>query len=279
MAYKKQNFTDGQVLTAAHLNYIEDGLEELSGQNINLYIGADEPTGDNRPLYWLDTSDEETGDNAGGGDVQEPDNPEIMTYTITNTLTNVTNSNAATSVDENASYTATLTADEGYEISTVKVTIGGTDVTSTVYAGGVITISDVTGNVVITATATAAMSGTPVAMAEDYGSGTLTYYSGDENTEGKTISKQAKVSQKTFDVDTVVSYKFILSSTQYGTIFVGSRGDSGRVYYYAEGVPKKETYHTQGVEYTGTYTVRAGHRFAIFGQASNAVFETMEVVE
>jgi adhesin/invasin len=78
----------------------------------------------------------------------------IPTYTITNTLTNVTNSNTATSVNENDSYTATLTADTGYTLDSVTVTMGGTDVTSTVYADGVISITSVTGNVVITASAT-----------------------------------------------------------------------------------------------------------------------------
>lgn len=29
MAYSKQNFEDGTVLTANHLNHIEDGLEEI----------------------------------------------------------------------------------------------------------------------------------------------------------------------------------------------------------------------------------------------------------
>ena len=29
MAYKKQNFTDGQVLTAEHLNHIEDGISAM----------------------------------------------------------------------------------------------------------------------------------------------------------------------------------------------------------------------------------------------------------
>lgn len=128
---------------------------DLPDSSQNVYIGADEPTGDNRPLYWLDTSEDETV--TPEPDVpDEPDNPEVATYTITNTLTNVTNSNATTSVEENASYKATLTAADGYEISTVKVTMGGADVTSTVYSGGVVTISAVTGNVVITATATAA---------------------------------------------------------------------------------------------------------------------------
>ena len=77
------------------------------------------------------------------------------TYTITNALDHVTNSNTATGCDEGDSYTATLTADEGYSIDTVTVTMGGVDVTSTVYnsSTGVITIASVTGDVVITAVA------------------------------------------------------------------------------------------------------------------------------
>ena len=76
------------------------------------------------------------------------------TYTITNNLTNCTNSNNAVSIEENASYSATLTANDGYTLDTPTITMGGTDVTSTVYSDGAITISAVTGNIVITATAT-----------------------------------------------------------------------------------------------------------------------------
>ena len=76
------------------------------------------------------------------------------TYTITNTLTNVTNSNSATSVNENAPYTATLTADDGYTLDTPVITMGGNDITSTVYSNGNINISNVTGNIIITCSAT-----------------------------------------------------------------------------------------------------------------------------
>lgn len=75
------------------------------------------------------------------------------TYTIMNVLTNVTNSNDATGADEGDSYTATLTADTGYTIDSVVVTMGGVDVTSTVYSNGTITIASVTGDVIITAVA------------------------------------------------------------------------------------------------------------------------------
>lgn len=74
-------------------------------------------------------------------------------YTVTNTLSHITNSNVATQVREELSYTATLTADTDYTIGSVTITMGGVDVTSTVYSNGTITISSVTGDVVITATA------------------------------------------------------------------------------------------------------------------------------
>jgi hypothetical protein len=35
MAYVKQNFTDGQTLTASHLNHIEDGLVALENELID----------------------------------------------------------------------------------------------------------------------------------------------------------------------------------------------------------------------------------------------------
>lgn len=75
------------------------------------------------------------------------------TYSVTNKLTNVVSSNSAASVTEGDSYTAQLTAEDGYAINSVSVTMGGTDVTESVYANGVVTISNVTGSIVITATA------------------------------------------------------------------------------------------------------------------------------
>lgn len=87
------------------------------------------------------------GDDSGGG-------TEPTTYTITNNLTNVTNSNSITTIEEGSSYSATLSPSGGYEISTVTVTMGGIDVTSSVYSNGSVNITNVTGNIVITATAT-----------------------------------------------------------------------------------------------------------------------------
>ena len=77
-------------------------------------------------------------------------------YSISTGLTNVTLSNSAVSVEEGQGYSATLVYDaDNYRLNedSVVVTMGGTDITASVYSGGVITIPSVTGNVVITASA------------------------------------------------------------------------------------------------------------------------------
>ena len=79
--------------------------------------------------------------------------PPVQTFVITNNLTNVTNSNEATAVNSGTAYTATLTPAEGMAMQTATVTMGGVDVTSTVYSNGTISIPSVTGNIVITAVA------------------------------------------------------------------------------------------------------------------------------
>ena len=83
----------------------------------------------------------------------------INTYSITNNLTNCTNSNAVTTINEGSSYSATISANSGYELSTITVTMGGTNITSTAVSGRTISIANVTGNIVITATATQTSSG------------------------------------------------------------------------------------------------------------------------
>lgn len=77
------------------------------------------------------------------------------TFTITNTLTNCSTNSSKPSAAYGTSYSATITANAGYTLSSVTVKMGGTDITSTAYSGGVISIASVTGDIVITATATA----------------------------------------------------------------------------------------------------------------------------
>lgn len=77
----------------------------------------------------------------------------VVLYSITSNLNNVISNNKTTFIRANQSYTTSLTALGGYTLSSVKVTMGGTDITSSVYNNGVITIAEVTGDVVITASA------------------------------------------------------------------------------------------------------------------------------
>ena len=81
-------------------------------------------------------------------------------HSITNALTNVTTSNEAVATEDGASYTATLTAESGYKLGEVTVKMGGADITATAYnaSSGEISISKVTGDVVITAKATKVVS-------------------------------------------------------------------------------------------------------------------------
>ena len=71
-------------------------------------------------------------------------------YSVTNTLTNCTNSNSATQAAGGEGYSAVITADSGYELSSVSVTMGGSAVNVT---DGAISIASVTGDIVITAVA------------------------------------------------------------------------------------------------------------------------------
>ena len=82
-----------------------------------------------------------------------------ITYTITNNLSHCTTNNSSRSVNQGVSYSAIITPNSGYELLNVAITMGGTNVTSSVYTyqngNAVISIPNVTGNVVITVQATA----------------------------------------------------------------------------------------------------------------------------
>ena len=83
--------------------------------------------------------------------------PEILHWyqTITKNLTGCTVSNSLSKVEYGDSYTATITADDGKELTSVVIKMGGVDITATAYTAGngAINISKVTGAVTITAVA------------------------------------------------------------------------------------------------------------------------------
>ena len=80
-------------------------------------------------------------------------NIDKRTYTVKNNLTNCKNNISSTSVTEGNSYVATITANPGYFLNSIAVTMGGTDITSSVVSNSSINIPNITGNIVITAIA------------------------------------------------------------------------------------------------------------------------------
>lgn len=91
--------------------------------------------------------------------IDPEDQPSTDTWSVTQTLTHVTSSFTGDSVEKDASFSATLTAETDYSLTedgaSVIITMGGLDITSTAYTAetGVISIATVTGDVTITATA------------------------------------------------------------------------------------------------------------------------------
>lgn len=77
-----------------------------------------------------------------------------VTYTITRNLTNCASSNMADSIAEGAAYTTTLSPTGTFsKLGTITVTMGDTDISASAVSGSTITISKVTGNIVITCAA------------------------------------------------------------------------------------------------------------------------------
>jgi hypothetical protein len=143
---------------AKEVNLIEDfplidakarkSIKELSSQYKDIANNFKLVSGDNNTIKLMFGTKELSSITINGGTVE----PTPNTYTITNTLSNATNSNTATSIEENSSYSANISAESGYKLKTVTVTMGGTDITNTTYSNGTITISNVTGNIAITVT-------------------------------------------------------------------------------------------------------------------------------
>ena len=160
MALEKVNYVSGQtIITADNLNDIQDAVIALeskdggdSGRTATQIAALDGLL--KNAAYTKDVTTEYATFRAAFG-LSGGDEPGTETWNITNTLTNATTSNSATSIAKGGSYSATITAEDGYTISAVTVTMGGMDITSTAWDAdtGVITIAQVTGDVVISATA------------------------------------------------------------------------------------------------------------------------------
>ena len=197
-------------------------------------------------------------------------NSQGTTYTITNSLTNCTNSNAATSIASGSSYSGTISASSGYTLSSVAVTMGGTDITSTAYTSGTgaISIASVSGNLVITASATASTQQNTRVTLTHLGTKFSAVYSDAGSTLLKDGSSNNWASEKTFDSDTVVSITVLYGTVnanlkQYAGSWDGTTGsgaNSGDPYkvLYGEVIGSAST-----SAYTAQYTVKAGNKLFI----------------
>lgn len=74
-------------------------------------------------------------------------------YRVVQNLYNITSNFTDNYVDSGSSLSVTLTADNGHTITNAMVLMGGVDVTASKYSAGAVTISSVTGDVIITASA------------------------------------------------------------------------------------------------------------------------------
>ena len=96
----------------------------------------------------------------GGGN---PESEEVVKYTIINNLSNCVSNNTSTNINRGSSYEAIITMDSGYELNNIEITMGGTNVTTSVYtyrdSKAIINISKVTGDIIVIAQATASSEG------------------------------------------------------------------------------------------------------------------------
>lgn len=77
----------------------------------------------------------------------------VNVYSVANLLTNCSSNNSDLIALAGYGYTATISASSGYVLDTASVIMGGTDITSTAYISGIVTIASVSGNIAITVSA------------------------------------------------------------------------------------------------------------------------------
>lgn len=173
-------------------------------------------------------------------------------YTVTNTLTNVTTNNDVIKVISGKEYTATLTVEAGYNNMSVTVTMDGTDITSTAYSNGIITIAEVTGDILITATGLSTVAVTITGT-------------GNSSNCYATISGTKYYGEGTYEVlpgDEIVFGVYGRSSTYYGSVEIdGSQVllvTNMKIKTYTWTVPSDISTITISMKYTSTTTRRNG---------------------
>lgn len=143
--FAKKTWVAKEKITTAELNRMEEGISDVSSQckDIANNFTTEQTTNSYKIKYGTKIIAE----------IPLSSTTPLVTYTITNKLTNATSSNDTNSITKGSSYTATITPSDGYIIDVITVTMDGNDVTSNVVHENAITINNVIGNIVITATA------------------------------------------------------------------------------------------------------------------------------
>lgn len=141
--FAKKTWVPKEKITTAELNRMEEGISDVSSQFKDI-----------ANLFSTEQTTNSYKIKCGNKVIAEiPLGSITPKYTITNTLSHAINNNNTTEIEENQSYTATITAIEGYSINSVVITMGGADITNNVYNEGNINIPKVTGNLVINVSA------------------------------------------------------------------------------------------------------------------------------
>lgn len=139
----------------------------------------------------------------------------VQSYSVTNLLTNATNSNSATFVGYEAAYSATISADVGYVLDAITVTMGGTDITATAVMGNSISIASVIGSIVITVTTLS--SGVIVTDSFDRANSTTNVGSADTGQAWQVVSGAWGISSNRAYVSTAVEANIILQDMGSGS--------------------------------------------------------------
>lgn len=157
---------------------------------------------------------------------------------VTKTLSNCSLDNSKNRVIEGQGYGATITANDKYTLdgATVTITMGGVDV-STYYSNGKIAIPQVTGNIVITATAVPTASFTNLAdpTSEEWKDGYRITSTGIAAQSGKTVSNPIDV--VVGDVIRVKGVNFAANADRYQLTSKNSAGIQAANRAYISALP------------------------------------------
>ena len=152
--------------------------------------------------------------------------PDTISFTITNQLSNATTNNTLSAISGNSLYTAKISPHDGYQIESITVTMGGADVTNSVWDADshTISIAQVTGNIVITAVAAATDSGTGILLSSltlfEIGTGNIQnnqYHLSALDSQKNRLSANIETIEfqagDTITIGNYSTYKFALSTT------------------------------------------------------------------